>query len=128
MSRKIVLSVALLAGVAAFAAWTGWSRTHGPRAGAGLSGEGRATFVRAAEDACVAAQGASGGDGAPSPEEFRTFCRCYGEAIADAMTPQEVERLSRLPKEQILAAQEDQAAEAFQACSGDAKEDGAAPR
>ncbi|GLK77407.1 hypothetical protein GCM10008171_26610 [Methylopila jiangsuensis] len=127
MSRKIVLSLALLAGVAAFAAWTGWSRTHEPRGGAGLSGEGRATFVRAAEDACVAAQGA-GGDGAPSREEFRTFCRCYGEAIADAMTPQEVERLSRLPREQILAAQEDQAAEAFQACSGDAREEAGAPR
>ncbi|MFD1332432.1 hypothetical protein ACFQ4O_10520 [Methylopila musalis] len=127
MSRRIVFSLVLLAGVAALAAWISWSRTQPERAASGLSGEGRATFVKAAEDACVAAQTGGGAD-APSPEEFRTFCRCYGEAIADAMTPQEVERLSRLPREQILAAQETQAAEAFQACSGDAKEEAGAPR
>lgn len=85
----------------------------------GLSGDGRAVFTQAARTACATAQTGAPDNAGLSAEKIQTFCACYGERLADAMTPADVERLSKLTQSEIVAAQEDKADEAFQACSGD---------
>lgn len=123
MSRILkfaLLAVGLLVAVAALR----FALSERPGETTGLSGDGRTVFTQAAKTACVTAQTGAPDNAGLTAEKIQTFCTCYGDKLADAMTPADVERLSKLTQSEIVAAQEDKADDAFQACSGSI-EDGA---
>ncbi|GLK78616.1 hypothetical protein [Methylopila turkensis] len=128
MPRTLTLSLAALAAVAlVMFGWSYLDRPAAPAARSGLSGEARAAFIRAANDACVTAQTGAPENVSLKPEAIARFCRCYGETLADAMSPADIERLAKLSREEIVAAQEENAGEAFQSCSEQVERDAGRP-